>query len=265
MRLLVLSIALIVLAFAFRFVERRPARRWTDPSIRTDIAYWFFTPWVSRAVTIATVATALLAASWALGLRIRVTELSTLLTARGPLALQPRWLQAIEVLFLSDGLGYWTHRLFHGGRLWRFHAVHHGSEHLDWLSSVRAHPVNEALMRVAQVLPLVGLGFDPRVLAATAPVFSIYALLLHANVDWRFGPLRYAIASPAFHRWHHAADRAAVDKNFAGLFPIWDLLFGTFHLPAQAPERFGVLDAQLPPALWAQMWWPFKPGEAVSR
>ena len=81
--------------------------------------------------------------------------------------------------------------------------------------------------------------------------------MLHANVNWSFGPLRYGIATPGFHRWHHAADAVALDKNFAGLFPVWDLRFGTFYLPAHAPERFGVANARVPDGLWAQLRFPF--------
>ena len=55
----------------------------------------------------------------------------------------------------------------------------------------------------------------------------------HANLDWTFGPLRYVIASPVFHRWHHSADAASRETNYAPMFPVWDLMFGTFHMPRQ--------------------------------
>jgi sterol desaturase/sphingolipid hydroxylase (fatty acid hydroxylase superfamily) len=256
---------LVLLSIVFAIVERAPAtpaRRWTDPSVRTDLVFWFFTPLVTRTFTTLMLAGALVALAALVGLPIHPSDLRTLLTARGPIAHQPRWLQAIEVLVVSDGLGYWMHRLFHGRHLWWFHAVHHASTHVDWLSSVRLHPINEALMRIAQVVPLILLGFDPRVLAASVPVFTIYALLLHANVNWRFGLLGYAIASPAFHRWHHAE---AIDKNFAGLFPFWDLLFGTFYLPAHPPTRFGLRHTSWPEGAWAQLWAPFRMNQPRSR
>ena len=74
---------------------------------------------------------------------------------------------------------------------------------------------------------------SPAVLAAYLPALGIVALLQHANVPWTFGPLRYAIASPAFHAWHHASEERGRDKNFAALFPIWDLAFGTYYLPRE--------------------------------
>ena len=57
-------------------------------------------------------------------------------------------------------------------------------------------------------------------------ILSFYAIFVHANVPWSFGPLRYVIATPAFHRWHHAAEEQGLNHNFAGLFPLFDLLFG---------------------------------------
>jgi sterol desaturase/sphingolipid hydroxylase (fatty acid hydroxylase superfamily) len=152
-----------------------------------------------------------------------------------------------EVLLLGDLVGYWVHRLFHGRRLWRFHAVHHGSKDLDWLSAVRLHPVNDVVSRVAQVIPVLLLGFPPMILAAYVPFLTFWAIFLHANVPWSFGPLRYVIASPAFHRWHHTSEEEGRDKNF-----------GTFYLPAgRQPRRFGLADEEVPEGLVAQLVYPF--------
>ena len=76
--------------------------------------------------------------------------------------------------------------------------------------------------------------------AAYVPFLTVYALFLHANVGWSFGPLRYFIASPTFHRWHHTTQAEGLDTKFAGLFPFWDLLFGTFHMRRAASLVFGV-------------------------
>ena len=145
MRLLGLVIALGVMSAIFSFIERRPAtppRHWKERSVRTDLVFWFFTPLVTKTFAGVALVAALIGTASALGFHVHLAQLQNLLVARGPIAHQPRWLQGIEVLFLSDGIGYWMHRLFHRGRLWPFHAVHHGSEHLDWLSSVRVHPVS---------------------------------------------------------------------------------------------------------------------------
>jgi fatty acid hydroxylase family protein len=64
-----------------------------------------------------------------------------------------------------------------------------------------------------------------------APVLTVMAILVHANLDWDWGPLRALLASPRFHRRHHTDEANARDKNFAGLRPIWDILFGTYYMP----------------------------------
>jgi sterol desaturase/sphingolipid hydroxylase (fatty acid hydroxylase superfamily) len=95
--------------------------------------------------------------------------------------------------------------------------------------------------------------------AAFVPVLTLYALFLHADVDWSFGPLRYVIASPVFHRWHHTSEEEGLDRNFAGMFPFIDVIFGTFYMPrGRAPERFGLVRDDVPDGLLAQLWYPFR-------
>jgi len=77
---------------------------------------------------------------------------------------------------------------------------------------------------------------------------------LHTQV-----PLRYVIASPTFHRWHHSNEPEAIDKNFAGLFAFIDLAFGTFYMPDQKqPTRFGITET-MPNGIIVQLRWPFAP------
>jgi sterol desaturase/sphingolipid hydroxylase (fatty acid hydroxylase superfamily) len=235
------AIGLVILGLAFALLERRWAVRWER---RVDLTYWFFNPFVSRPL-----------ASICAGL---------LLLAMGRpgshwFASQPLALQWIEVLVGADLSGYWSHRLFHRGLLWRFHAIHHSSGSLDWLAAARVHPLNEAISRVLQLFPLLLLGFDPRVLAAAVPFLTFYAVLLHANVRWDFGPLRYAIASPRFHRWHHTSESEGLDKNFAGLFPWIDALFGTLYMPAgREPKVFGAGADVIPSGFLGQLAYPFR-------
>lgn len=61
-------------------------------------------------------------------------------------------------------------------------------------------------------------------------------------MSWDFGPLRAILASPRFHRWHHTSAEEGRDKNFAGLLPLWDILFGTYYIPDSQPTGFGVSD-----------------------
>ena len=132
------------------------------------------------------------------------------------------------MVILIDFIGYWLHRAFHGERLWLFHAIHHSSVELDWLSAARVHPVNDIANKSLQAMIIVALGYAPVLLAGALLLFTAYAIFLHANVSWNFGALRFVLASPRFHRWHHTAAEEGREKNFAGLLPLWDILFGTY-------------------------------------
>jgi sterol desaturase/sphingolipid hydroxylase (fatty acid hydroxylase superfamily) len=254
-----LLIGFAILFLVFRVVEflRRPERRL--PVFRkgfvTDGAYWLFTPFVTRAISrVCVAAMAIPIVLIAYG----EVDRDLILHGFGPLSRLPLWVQAVGILVIGDFVGYWMHRAFHGSRLWCFHAVHHSSVELDWLSAVRFHPINDALMRIAGTLPLVALGFAPVAVAGIAPVLTLMAILVHANLDWDWGPLRAAITSPCFHRWHHTDEKEARDKNFAGLLPLWDILFGTYYMPTDVrPSRFGTV-TPVPDGLVGQIAFPFR-------
>jgi len=101
------------------------------------------------------------------------------------------------------------------------------------------------------------------VVIALLPLFTAYAIFQHANVRWDFGPLRRVFASPTFHRWHHTSAEEGRDKNFAGLLPLWDILFGTYYMPAQQPSQFGVAEP-IPGDLIGQLVWPFRRRQTVD-
>jgi sterol desaturase/sphingolipid hydroxylase (fatty acid hydroxylase superfamily) len=156
----------------------------------------------------------------------------------------PIWLQTILVIAVADFGFYAAHRMFHAvPRLWRFHAIHHSIEEMDWLAAHRVHPVDQILTKSASLVPVFALGFSEVAIGIYALLYHWHSLLIHSNVRLGFGPLRWLVASPQFHHWHHANERAAYDKNFAGQLPIWDVIFGTLHLPGrQVPHRYGVDD-----------------------
>lgn len=260
MRLAGLTVGFIILLAIFWVLEfywpgvegQKRLRR----GFRTDVFYWLFTPLVGDAISRVVLLLALVPALLLVG---RSIEREALLAGWGPLAEIPAGPQFLLALVIGDFLGYWAHRWFHGRRLWRFHAVHHSSKDLDWLSSVRVHPVNGALGRVLRAVPLVLMGFSPVIVAGYLPFLTFHAILLHANVSWTFGPLRYVLASPVFHRWHHSDEPDALGKNFGGLLPIWDLLFGTYYMPVgQKPQSFGDPDDGVPEAFWRQLAYPFQ-------
>lgn len=252
-------VSLVVLGGALAALERlfpsvRGRRLWNSEA-PTNLAYWLFTPLVTKAIGKGVTVVLVVLLALALG-REPGPQLAE---GYGPLARQPLWLATLELLLVGDFIGYWTHRAFHAARLWPFHAVHHSSRELSWLSAVRAHPVNDVVNRAAQALPIVALGLPFKALALYVPFLTLYAVLIHANLGWSFGPLRYVVASPCFHRWHHTVEAEGLDKNFAGLFPVFDLLFGTFYMPrGEQPRRFGISGPRVPEAFLEQLAFPFR-------
>jgi sterol desaturase/sphingolipid hydroxylase (fatty acid hydroxylase superfamily) len=158
---------------------------------------------------------------------------------RTAVAEQPWWLQAVEVVVLSDLLIYWGHRLQHRvGFLWRFHAVHHSAEHLDWLAAHREHPLDTIYTVGLINLPALVLGFPLETIAGFIAFRGLWAIYIHSNVRLPIGPLRWFIGAPELHHWHH--DRARDAGNYANISPLMDILFGTYRCPDHEPEQFGI-------------------------
>lgn len=238
----------VVFGVLARWMPCNPGMFWGRDlrSAATDLLYWLIAPLVVRVSK-----TWMLAAGIALlfpgqepGLAV-VTGL-------------PFWLQCVLILVLQDFCLYWIHRLFHTRPGWAFHAVHHSPRLLDWASAARIHAVNHVLSFVLVDVLVLLIGFRVEALIALAPFEMAYSAMVHANLNWSFGPFRYVFASPVFHRWHHVSEGDAIDKNFASTFPVLDLVFGTFYMPEAAlPENFGNGDPDFPDDFWGQLIRPF--------
>jgi len=256
-------VSLILLGVSFRALEAvfpavvqpRLWRRGTN----TDLAYFLLITFITGPAV--KVVLFLFVVGWMVwaGVPLREGSFDAWRESHGLLAHVSLWIQVPLVLFLGDLIGYALHRAAHLSVLWRFHSIHHSSKELDWLSSVRVHPIDTLLNRLSHAALLVPLGFDLRAVAAYTPLLTLYAVFLHANVPWSYGPLRFVIASPAFHRWHHTAEAQGLNKNFAGLFSFIDLIFGSFYLPRRQPTAFGTCpDDRVPDRIGAQLVHPFR-------
>jgi lathosterol oxidase len=161
---------------------------------------------------------------------------------------QPLGLQFIEALVVADFAQYWIHRLFHRvPALWRFHAVHHSSEEMDWLAGSRLHLVDIVVTRAVAFAPLYLLGFEESALRAYLVFVSFQAVFNHTNFRLELRNLGYVLVTPQFHHWHHAIPAEAPDKNFAAHVPVLDWLFGTYHRPrGRWPRRYGCPDDRQP-------------------
>lgn len=270
-RLAALVAVLAVLSVVFGVLEARwpsiRGQRRRRPGLGTDLAWWFWNPLVNQPIAF-------------VGVLVVVVPIALVVTAGGDgatlkerlearetwLSAQPLWLQTVQLLVLFDLIGYWSHRGFHRiETLWRYHAVHHSSVELDWLSAVRVHPVNELGTRVLQAAPIVLLGYDTSLVAAFVPLLTFYAIGLHANLRWDFGWFRYVIGSPVYHRWHHTTELEGLDRNFAGMFPWLDIVFGTLYFPRdRQPLEFGILGDVVPTGLLRQLWYPWRTRPAAA-
>ncbi|MEM7010109.1 MAG: sterol desaturase family protein [Verrucomicrobiota bacterium] len=175
---------------------------------------------------------------------------------RAVIASQPWWLQAIEVILLTDLIVYWGHRLQHHFEfLWRFHAVHHSSTHLDWLAAHREHPLDTLFSMATLNIPAFILGFPLETLGLLLAFRGLWAVYIHSNVRLPIGPLRMLIGAPELHHWHHARDRKA--GNYANLSPLMDLIFGTYQCPDHEPGELGI-NEPYPTSYLQQMLQPFR-------
>jgi sterol desaturase/sphingolipid hydroxylase (fatty acid hydroxylase superfamily) len=243
--------ALLVAAAVFVPVERLAGARSGQPIFRKGWGMDVVTALLNGVVLYAVLLAALAA--------VDAVASGTLPQLRSWAHTRPLWLQGAFAVVLGDLGVYAIHRLVHTVPwLWRLHAVHHSAEELDWLIAVRHHPIDLLLFRVSSLGPLVALDLTPAAIAVFVAVFSWQSWLVHANVRLAYGPLRFLVVSPDFHHWHHSAERAAYNKNYASLFALWDVMFGTLHLPSGSePSRYGI-EEHIPSGWLLRLIHPFR-------
>jgi len=244
---------LLLYAAVFVPLERVFALRSDQPVFRrawpVDLTYFFINSLLIEILSILTLKPALILFDWA-----RVGWVSATVESL------PILVQVPALLLVADFTQYWVHRTFHVVPfLWPFHAIHHSIEEMDWLAGSRLHLVDVILTRGLTYVPIFVLGFSLQALTVYVFVVAAQATFIHANVRWEFRALRRFVATPAFHHWHHSADREAVDKNFAVHTPIWDILFGTYFLPDRWPAQYGLSHQRDVPGRWVtQLVYPFR-------
>jgi sterol desaturase/sphingolipid hydroxylase (fatty acid hydroxylase superfamily) len=175
----------------------------------------------------------------------------------------PFVVQFIAVMFLTDLVQYWLHRLFHRiPALWRFHAVHHSVQNMDWMAGARMHFLEILILRSTTVIPMIVFGFSQGVVNTYIFVVYLYATFVHSNLGLRFGFIEKFLVTPRFHHWHHGIEKEAIDVNFAVHFPVLDKLFGTHHMPEDGrwPSGYGIGGHPVPKGYWKQFLHPFRRG-----
>ena len=147
---------------------------------------------------------------------------------------------------------YWNHRLGHEiSVLWAAHAVHHQSEDYNLSTALRQTSTSFLTSWIFYV-PLFMIGFPLEVLLIVGAANLIYQFWVHTQVVRRLGILDYILVTPSNHRVHHAQNERYIDKNYGGIFILWDRLFGTFEDEREDdPVVFGV---RKPLANWNPFW-----------
>ncbi|VUD58540.1 hypothetical protein TDB9533_02448 [Thalassocella blandensis] len=169
----------------------------------------------------------------------------------------PTLLQLVIIILCADFVLYWEHRAYHEiNWLWPIHAVHHSVQNLDWLAGSRGHFIQVFSERAMVMVPLYLLGVEQQTLNIYVVFAALQAVLIHCNVNFSFGPLRYIFVTPQFHHWHHSSEKPAIDTNYSAHTVVFDWLFSTYHFPkAHWPAEFGTTKP-LPGSVWGQLLYP---------
>ena len=146
------------------------------------------------------------------------------------------WMSFILLFFLYDLCFYWSHRMSHQISLfWGGHVVHHQSE--DFNLSVALRQSSTAFIwSTPFYLPLAILGFDPIQFVLIGGFNLLYQFWIHTEHINKIGWLEKIMNTPSHHRVHHGRDPKYIDKNYAGVFIIWDKIFGTFKEEEERPN-----------------------------
>ena len=155
-------------------------------------------------------------------------------------------LSAIVFALIFDFFQYWQHRAMHAvPTLWdRAHALHHEAERMHASVTLRATFWGEILGFLIALIPTWMIcGTSLLTVYSSTILFATWGFFNHANIRLRLGPLTKVVSGPQLHRIHHGKSADHHDKNFAALFPIWDVVFGTYRAPSpeDVPET-GLID-----------------------
>jgi len=156
--------------------------------------------------------------------------------------------------FLARDLQYyWAHRMSHTMNIgWATHIAHHQSEEYN-LSVALRQGVFQGFFFYFFYWPMAFIGFPPMVWAVCGQFNTIYQFWIHTRAIGKLGPVEWVLNTPSHHRVHHGRDPKYIDKNHAGVFIIWDRIFGTFVEEEEEPHFGLVSPLQSWNPLWAQV------------
>lgn len=144
---------------------------------------------------------------------------------------------------LYDFCYYWNHRLGHEMNiLWAAHVVHHSSEEYNLTTALRQS--SSGLFSWLFYLPMALLGIEPVIFVAVGSLNLIYQFWVHTRHVPKLGWFEWVFVTPSNHRVHHAQNQVYIDRNYGGVFIVWDRLFGSFQEELdEEPPLFGIRKA----------------------
>jgi len=216
-------------------------------ALRTDLAYAASQPALQAATVVVAVVFAGISLAWLPGLALRPFVRSL-----------PPMVQMIGGFLVFDFLVYWAHRWGHTVPLfWRFHAVHHSTKHLDWISGFRAHPFDGIFIAPA-IAFLLAAGVGNTLTGALAVLQFFVGLGAHLNVRFKLRWLWPVVMTPEFHHWHHELAEEAHHTNYSTFLPLWDILFHSYRMPRDArPQQYGISEP-MPDGIVRQLLFPLR-------
>jgi sterol desaturase/sphingolipid hydroxylase (fatty acid hydroxylase superfamily) len=149
------------------------------------------------------------------------------------------------IAFTAEDLRYyWWHRISHRSRwFWASHVVHHSSQHFNLSTNLRQSWTSQFSGLILMSVPLAYLGFSPAMTGVAFSLNLIYQFWIHTEaIDRMPRWFEWLLNTPSHHRVHHASNPRYLDANYAGVFMIWDRMFGSF-VPerAEEPVRYGLV------------------------
>lgn len=160
------------------------------------------------------------------------------------------WWSWIVLFVAADFCYYWAHRMSHEINLfWGGHVVHHQSEDYNFSVALRQGSF-QILWTFGFYLPLALIGFDPTQFVITSAFVTVYQFWIHTETIGKLGWVELIFNTPSHHRVHHGRDPKYIDRNHAGVFIIWDRMFGTF----QEEEEKPVYGITTPCKSWNPVW-----------
>lgn len=163
----------------------------------------------------------------------------------------------VVVFILVDVVYYWFHRNSHNiAVIWGSHETHHSSQEYN-LSVALRQGAFQRLFSFPYYLPMAIAGFSPLQFMVCSQINTLYQFFIHTRLVKSLGPLEYVMNTPSHHRVHHGVNPKYIDKNHAGVFIVWDKLFGTFQKEEEEPYYGTVKPLTTFNPVWAQLhyWW----------